>query len=167
MDKMTRRVVAKYLAKLAADVPEGPETVEPKDEPVSVGRLVDLASLVLAFDAYIGSIEESGADDNPGMTTQGITLLRRYGEDLRLAMEQHLSPLAARPDAASMKTLFRQAARTGAVTVMVRKQAELFTHLFPWMRSRPAVFNGLLRVVQQEQPESWRRLLKRQLLLAS
>lgn len=143
MDKMTRRVVAKYLAKLAADVPEGPETVEPKDEPVSVGRLVDLASLVLAFDAYISSIEESGTDDNPSMTTQGITLLRRYGEDLRLAMEQHLSPLAARPDAASMKTLFRQAARTGAVTVMVRKQAELFTHLFPWMRSRPAVFNGL------------------------
>lgn len=139
MNDRVKKLASSYLRKRAADEAEEPtKTVED----VSVGRIVDLAQMIVAFDAYLLLLEQKG-ERRSDLLNKGLLVVRRFADEVTAGIQKYLMVLSERPDAAPLRMEFRQAMRTGNATTVARNQAALFRVLFPWLRTRPGVFNDL------------------------
>ena len=134
MDDHVKRISARYLRRVAEAAPE---------EEVPINRLLDLVPLVLAYNAYIAHLEQTGADDQPGLTAKGGTLIKRYFSQLLSGVQFHIAPLGERPDAGPLRVPLRAALRAGAPAAVARRQARLFQFLFPWLRKRGPIFTSM------------------------
>ena len=134
MPDPVKRISARFLRRVAEAIP---------DEEVPLNRFLDLVPLVLAYSAYLSYLERTGADDQVGLTAKGSTLIKRYFPQLQSGVQYHISPLGERPDAGPLRVPLRAALRAGAPAAVARRQATLFTFLFPWLRKRGPIFTSM------------------------
>lgn len=135
MNDIAKRVARRFLADAGAGGIPTEKTVTP-------ARLLDLAVFALAYDAYARWLEEQGKDAD-ALAQKGDLLLKRFKDDLTVAVQQHLVPLSERTDAAPIKPILRKAQMPGAPVTVVRRQAEMFQEVMPWLRTRTGAFNGI------------------------
>jgi superfamily I DNA/RNA helicase len=109
---------------------------------VNAPRLLDLANLVLAYDAYSKLLEASGKTKGPALA-KGTHLIQRFANEFAAALAAYINPLGDRPDAGSLHMALNLGRRTGSPATVARYQAEMLRIVFPWLRSHSAVLNDL------------------------
>lgn len=105
-------------------------------------RLVDLSVLYVSFNAYNTALETAEREGGQ-LLSKGARLVKRFSSQMQRAFEQHVSSVMERPDSAPLRMEYRQALRSGSPVKVAQRQAAFLQRLFPWLKKRPAVFNGL------------------------
>lgn len=129
---VTQRYLKKAVDESAAEVPVVP-----------AGRFVDLAVLVFAYQTYIRHLESTGGRPGP-LTSKGIAMIKRYGDEIINGFNQVVAPLADRPDAGSIRTAINKATRATSTTpIAISYWADAIQATMPWLKTRSTIFNSL------------------------
>lgn len=129
---VTQRYLKKAVDESAAEVPVVP-----------AGRFVDLAVLVFAYQTYIRHLEATGGRPGP-LTSKGIAMIKRYGDEIINGFNQVVAPLADRPDAGSIRTAINKATRaTSPTPIAISYWADALQATMPWLKTRSTIFNSL------------------------
>jgi superfamily I DNA/RNA helicase len=129
---VTQRYMKQAVEEPASDVPIVP-----------AGRFIDLAVLIFAYQTYVRHLEATGGRPGP-ITSKGIAMIKRYGDEIVNGFSQVMAPLAERPDAASIRTVINKATRaTSPTPVAIGYWAEAIQATMPWLKTRTTIFNSL------------------------
>jgi len=157
---IAQKIVKAYLKRIANN----------EESAVAPGRFIDLAVLLVAYDAFIRYLDAKEAAPSPQerrLATVGLTLLKRYNDDLANSIVQLLGPLAERTDAGSVRTPINMAIRVTTVTPQgIEYRAKALRETLPWIKTHTVVFNDiftgkvaraareLASVIEEESPAS-------------
>lgn len=107
-------------------------------------RLADLATFYLGFAAYRAWSDERG-ETGDTFLQRGELFARRYLPTLDEGVQQHISPIIERPDAARLLPLFRRSERSGSPGEKATYKAEFLRELFFWLGARQEVFRNTFK----------------------
>lgn len=136
-----KRVAQRFLRKAITEVVT-PE-VSADVAPVPANRFVDLAVLVLAYQAHQAYLVGASKDHSPN-SARGMVMIKRYSGEIVSGMTQIFTPLAERNDSGSIRAVIRRALQmTSPTPQAVERWALAIKAVMPWLKVRSTLFNSL------------------------
>jgi DNA helicase II / ATP-dependent DNA helicase PcrA len=136
------RVTERFLAKRTAAEDDSADTGSGGDpgraKTVSPLRFLDLANLVIAFDAYAQHTAEAGP-----LMPKGVHLIRRFFPDFEEGIKQYIQPLVDRSDASILHTVLMRGQRSAPPPQAARYRAEMLVQVLPWLRMHSNALNDV------------------------
>lgn len=112
------------------------------NQEVTAERFIDLANLVMAYNAYTDFLASRGQDED-SVSRQGLVLTRRYLAAAQEGAAKFLKPIGERSEGSMLNPALILLERGGGPEVQIKNLAKVCERILPWLVSRGSAFRSI------------------------